>query len=83
MEMFSKKNGARFFPPETDFQVQNGMRGGTNFFEGELVDLPAHPVFRRNGISCRYDTFKHLSKRQIAHQIVSNHVSGGADPFIM
>ena len=83
MEMFSKKNGARFFMPETDFQVQNGMRGRTGFFESELIDLPAHSIFRRNGISGRYYIFKHLSKRQIAHQIVCDHVSGGTDPFIM
>jgi len=83
MEMFSKKNGARFFLPEADFQVQNGMRGGAAFFESELIDLSAHPVLRRNGISRRYYALKHLSKRQIAHQIVCDHVSGGSDPFEM
>ena len=64
MEMFSKKNGARFFLPEADFQVKQGVRGRAVFFESEPIDLSADPVCRRHGISCRYDIFKHLSNER-------------------
>jgi len=83
MEMFSKKNATRFFLPEADFQVKQGVRGGAVFFECEPIDLSAHPLCRRHGIFCRYDIFKHLFKREITHQIVCDHVSGGIDPFVM
>jgi len=83
MEMFSKKNGTRFFLPEADFQVKQGMRGGAVFFESESIDLSANPVCCRHGISCRYDIFEHLFKRKVTHQIVCDHVSGRIDPFVM
>jgi len=67
MEMFSKKYGTRFFLPKADFQVKKGAGRGSVFFESEPVDLSAHPVLGRHGISCRFDTFKYLSKREIAH----------------
>ena len=67
MEMLSKKNSARFFLPKADFQVKEGVRGCSAFFEGEPIDLSSHPIFGRHGISCGYDTFKYLSKREIAH----------------
>lgn len=83
MEMFSKKNFTRFFLPKADFQVKQGVWGGAVFFESEPIDLSAYPVCCRHGIFCRYDIFKHLFHREITHQIVCDHVSGGIDPFVM
>jgi len=83
MEVFSKQNATRFFLPKADFQVKQGVWGGAVFFEGEPIDLSAYPVFRRHGVFCRHDIFKHLFKREITHQMVCDHVSGGIDPFIM
>ncbi|MGD0400368.1 MAG: hypothetical protein ABSC04_15790 [Syntrophobacteraceae bacterium] len=83
MEVFSKQNATRFFLPKADFQVKQGVWGGAVFFESEPIDLSAYPVFRRHGVFCRHDIFKHLFKREITHQMVCDHVSGGIDPFIM
>jgi len=83
MEVFSKKDATRFFLPEADFQVKQGVWGRAVFFESEPIDLSAYPVCRRHGVFCRHDIFKHLSNREITHQIVCDHVSGGIDPFIM
>jgi len=67
MEMSSKNNGARFFLPKADFQVQKGVRGRAIFFECEPIDLSTYSIFGSHRISCRYDIFKYLSKREIAH----------------
>jgi len=82
MEMFSKKNRAcGFFLPKAHFHVQEGMVGGTVFLENEVADLSAYLVCRRYGISHRNSILRHHSRREIAHQIVSDHVSGRIDPF--
>ena len=83
MEVFPKKNATRFFLPEADFQVKQGVGGRAVFFESKPIDLSAYPVCRRHGGFCRQDIFKHLFNREITHQIVCDHVSGGIDPLIM
>jgi hypothetical protein len=83
MEIFPKKDGTRFLLPGTDFQVHQGMRGGTVFCERELIDLSAYLVCRRHGIPYRNGVFKYHSKREITHQIVCDHVSGRIDPFVL
>ena len=66
MKMFSKNNGASFFLPKADFQVQKCVRGWA-VFESEPIDLSAYSIFGNHRISCRYDVVEYLAKREIAH----------------
>jgi hypothetical protein len=84
MKMFTKKNhGCRFFLPKADFLVQGGIRGRTVFFESEPVELSAYLICRKRGISRRNDVLKNYSQREFVHRIVSDHVCGGIDPFVI
>ena len=82
MEMFSKENGMRFLLHEADFHVQQGMRGGSVFYECEPIDLSAYLVCRSHGIAHRNSVLKHHAKREVAHQTVCNHAAGRIDPFV-
>ncbi len=83
MEEFTKNNGTRFFPPQADFKVKQGVRGGAAFFEIEPIDLSAHTICRRHGAARGGNIFKYFSNRQIAHEIVCDHVSGRGDPLVV
>ena len=83
MEMFSENNHTRFFPPQADFNVKQGARGGAAFFEIEPIDLSAHTICRRHKTARGRNIFKYFSNRQVTHEIVCHHVSGRGDPLVV
>lgn len=82
-EMFSKDSGARFLPPQADFNVKQGVGAGSVFLEIEPIDLSGHAVCRRHRTPRGDNIFKYFSNRQTAHEIACDHVSGRCDPLVM
>ena len=83
MEVFSKNNATRFFPPQADFKVKQCVRAGAAFLEIEPVDLSAYTICRRHKTPRGGNIFKYFSNRQVPHEIVCDHVSGRGDPLVM
>ena len=83
MEEFTKNNGTRLLRHRLISRSSKALEAAPLFFEIEPIDLSAHTICRRHGAARGGNIFKYFSNRQIAHEIVCDHVSGRGDPLVV